>query len=1042
MKSRWIVIVLLLLAAIPAMAQTGGVTGTVKDQSGAVLPGVNITIVNTGTNAERTAVSDERGDYTVSLLPIGVYRIQAELPGFKKGIAENIKMNASDRLRIDFVLQVGAVNDQLIVSEAAPLVQSETSSVGKVIDSQKIGELPLNGRRFESLLGIVPGVTASGVERSVPGVGVISAGGARTTGNNFMMDGIDNNDNSVNDFTLRPIVDAIQEFKVMTNSYSAEYGRGAGANVHVSTKSGTNQIHGSAWEFLRNDALDARNFFASPLERKPTLRLNQYGATVGGPIKKDQTFFFFAYEGIRRKQQITSLQQVPSLAFRQGDFSALSLQLKDPVSQGTFANNQIPANRFDPIAVKILQRGSYPAPTPGLTGSNNLLVNNPIPQNVDQYSIRLDHRLTSNNTLFGRYGFTQDKQDVPCSGNGATRCLPGFGHTDTMRAHQASIADTHIFSSRFVNEFRLGFNRQLQPRVPLTSGVKDVSTELGIPVSDNPRDWGHPSINITGVGTIGDRGYQARWGTTFQLTDTFNYTAGRQSLRFGIDLRRAQFYAVSQPRETLRFDARWTGNAFADFLLGFSNQTTRDQLDAMRHHLVYGYHWFAQDDIKLSDKLTLNLGVRYEYYTPDVDNFDRLGHFNIKTGQYEIAGQNGASRALYNPDKNNFAPRVGFAYRPTGTASLVVRAGYGWFYNMAMLGNNLFFVRNGFPFAKPETFNATTNPADLSLSNPFPSALLGTPIYDAPSMDPDFRDGYVQQWNLGVEKEVAANTIVELGYLGSKGTRLTRRLDINQAFPGTAPLQQRRPYPQYATMNYLTGSASSIYHGLLSRIERRFSSGLTFLGSYTFGHAIDDDDETSSAQDVRNLRANRASSNFDIRHRLVASFVVELPYGRGKRWGNDSHPVINGILGGWELSGVQTFQTGRPINIGLSGTRSNTSSTRDKPNATGIDPILENSLDKKVYLNPAAFEVQPAGTFGNAGRNSVYGPGTNNIDMTLAKNFKFEGGHVQLRGDFFNALNRTFLDNPNVQRDNSAFGTITQTLRDNRQIQLGLRIVF
>jgi hypothetical protein len=611
-----------------------------------------------------------------------------------------------------------------------------------------------------------------------------------------------------------------------------------------------------------------------------------------------------------------------------------------------------------------------------------------------------------------------------------------------MRAHQASISDTHLFSSRVVNELRIGFNRQLQPRVPLTSGLRDVSTELGIPVSSNTRDWGHASFVISGLGNIGDRGFQARWGTTYQLTNTVSYTAGRQALRFGVDLRRAQFYAVSQPRETMRFDGRFSGNSFADFLLGFPNQTTRDQLDAMRHHVVYGFHWFVQDDIKFSDKLTLNLGLRYEYYTPDIDNFDRLAHFNIKTGQYEIAGKDGASRALYNPDRNNFAPRVGFAYRPTGTASLVVRAGYGWFYNMAMLGNNLFFVRSGFPFQQPEQFNASANPLDLTLSNPFPTARLTTPIYDAPSMDPDFRDGYVQQWNLGVEREVARDTIVELGYLGSKGTRLTRRMDINQAFPGTGTVQSRRPYPQYASMNLLTGSASSIYHGLLGRVERRFSNGLTFLSSYTYGHAIDDDDETSSAQDVRNLTANRGSSNFDIRHRLVLTYVLELPFGRGKRWGNASHAVMNGVLGGWELSGVQTFQTGRPINVTLSGTRSNTGSTRDKPNATGIDPIFRDRTDKKVYANPAAFEIQPAGTFGNAGRNSFYGPGTNNLDLTLAKRFTFEGGAAQLRADFFNALNRPFLDNPIAQRDNPGYGTITQTLRDNRQIQLGLKISF
>ncbi|MBI4474223.1 MAG: carboxypeptidase regulatory-like domain-containing protein, partial [Acidobacteria bacterium] len=290
--SRIILLFTAVLIALPAFAQTGSVTGTVKDQSGAVLPGVTVTITNIGTNADREAITDERGDYSVTLLPIGTYRIRAELTGFKTGVAENIRMSANERLRIDFALEVGAVTEQLVVTEAAPLVQSETSSVGKVIDTHKIAELPLNGRRFESLLGIVPGVVASGVERSVPGVGVISAGGARTTANNFMMDGIDNNDNSVNDFTLRPIVDAIQEFKVMTNSYSAEYGRGAGANVHVSTKGGTNEFHGSLWEFLRNDALDARNFFASPTDKKPKLRLNQFGGTVGGPVLRDKTFFF------------------------------------------------------------------------------------------------------------------------------------------------------------------------------------------------------------------------------------------------------------------------------------------------------------------------------------------------------------------------------------------------------------------------------------------------------------------------------------------------------------------------------------------------------------------------------------------------------------------------------------------------------------------------------------------------------------------------------------------------------------------------------
>jgi hypothetical protein len=650
--------------------------------------------------------------------------------------------------------------------------------------------------------------------------------------------------------------------------------------------------------------------------------------------------------------------------------------------------------------------------------------------------------MTASNTFFGRYGYTSDVQDVPCPGNGATRCVPGFGHVDTMHAQSLSLVDTHIFSNRMVHELRAGFNRQIQPRVPLTSEVKDVSTELGIPVSNNSRDWGHPVFNITGYGQIGDRGYQARWGTTFQVTDSLTYTSGRHALRFGFEWRRAQFFAVSQPRETFRFDGRFTGNAFADFLMGFPIQSSRDQLDAMRYHVVYGYHGFAQDDVKISDKLTLNLGLRYEYYTPDIELKDRFAQYNIVTNQYEIAGQNGASRALYNPDRNNFAPRVGFAYRPNGTADLVVRAGYGVFYNMAMLGNNLFFHRNGFPFSKPETYNATTNPFDLTLSNPFPVSASATAIYDANSMDPNFRDGYVQQWNLGIEKSVAQNTIVEVGYIGSKGTHLTRRYNINQAYLGTGTVQSRRPYPQYANMAILGSNANSIYHGMLARGERRFSSGLTFLAAYTLGHAIDDDDESSSAQDVRNLGANRGSSNFDIRHRLVLTYVVQLPFGHGKRWGNNTSTIVNSLLGGWEFAGINTFQTGRVINVGLSGQRSNTGSTLDKPNVTGIDPVLRDSTSKTLYSNPAAFELQPANTFGNAGRNTFTGPGANNLDLTLSKNFRFENKSVQFRAEFFNALNRPYLDNPNAQRDSAQYGTITQTLRDNRQIQFGLKFAF
>jgi outer membrane receptor protein involved in Fe transport len=1031
----WVVVV-----AASALAQTGAVTGTAKDQSGAVLPGVSISVTNTGTNAARAGLTDERGDYTVRLLPVGMYKITAELPGFRTGVAENIKVDVNDNIRIDFSLQVGNVTEQLVVTEASPLVQSETSSVGKVIDGQKIAELPLNGRHFESLINMVPGVTASGQERNVPGVGVASAGGARTTFNNFVLDGIDNNDPSVNDFTLRPIVDAIQEFKVQTNSYTAEYGRGGGANIQVTTKGGTNEFHGSIWEFLRNDALDARNFFAPANAPKPPFHRNQFGGVFGGPIAiphlydgHDKTFFFFAYEGVRRQQIVSSLQAVPSLAFRQGDFSSLAAQLKDPLTNGTFAGNIIPANRFNAVSQQVVTR-FYPVPTPGLAGTNNLQVNNQFPETIDQFNARLDRRISNSNSLFGRWGFTRDILETPCSGNGTSTCVPGFGNHDTLHAESLSIVDTHILSNRLINEVRLGFNRQGQPRVQLRAFKEDVTSELGIPTSPNPRDWGVPSFVVTGYGNIGDRGFQTRAGNTYQLVDTVSYSPTSHSIRMGFDMRKVEFNAASQARETFRFDGRFSGNAFADFLLGFPNQTTRDPTDTMRYHRVWTYAGFVQDDYKATSKLTVNMGLRYEYYTPDVEKYNRLAQLDITTFQYVIAGVNGASRSLYQSKKTNFAPRIGFAFRPTASSDLAVRAGYGIFYNQAILGNNLFFQRTGPPFQKPEQFNATTNATDLTLSTPFPSALqASTAIFNAPSIDPHFKDANVQQWNLGVEKSCAQNMVFELGYIGSKGTNLTRVADINQAFltPANLPVQSRRPLPQYGTVTVLQGSANSFYHGMVARAERRFSGGVTFLTSYTFAHAIDDNDESNTAQDSRNLRANRGNSNFDIRHRMVFSYVWDIPFMKTNRF-----------IGGWEFAGIQTFQTGRPLTATLSGARSNTGSTNDHPDATGIDPILRNSISKTVYLNPAAFSLQPTGTFGNSGRNTFYGPGQNNLDLTLSKNFKLETAAIQFRAEFFNAFNRPFLDNPNTQRDSAAFGTITATLRDNRQIQFGLKISY
>jgi len=1066
-----------MLYADLTFAQTGTITGTVTEPGGALLPGALVTITNVDNNFERTFITDDHGDYTLSLLPAGMYRLEVALLGFRTDVAENIFLSVDDRLRIDFTLQLGQVSERVTVTENTPLVQSESSSVGVVIDNQKVAELSLNGRQFESLAQLVPGSVSPAPGSALSFRGGFNAAGARETANTNLLDGVDNNDPAINNFTLRPILDAIQEFKVLSNSYSAEFGRSGGAQVIVSTKSGTNEFHASVWEFLRNDKLDARDFFNTKSSGpKPPFRRNQFGATGGGPLRRDRTFFFVAYEGVRRRQVFTSQQQVPTSAMLRGDFSAIPGPIRDPENKSgpTFPGNVIPANRINPVAKRILDRGSFPPPTPGLTTPNNYLAVNPFPNDVNQYNIRLDHRISNTTGLFGRYGFTKDALVTPCAdqtaferfsvvgyyltaGNGQTSCVPGFGHDDITRAQSLSLGATHLFSPKSIMELHGGFNRQVQSRIAFASGEENISAELGIPSSTDPKNFGHPIIAISGFSTLGDRGYQKRAGTTGQVAASFNHTATSHNIRIGADLRRILFFAGSNVRETIRFSGTWTGNPFADFLLGFPSQTTRDPSDSFRYHVLNSYNWFFQDEYRVSSRLTLNLGLRYEYNTPDVEKQDRMANFNVETFQYEIAGQNGASRSLYGSDKNNFGPRFGFALRPDGNGNSVVRGGYGVFYDLAVVGNDLFFVRNGPPFQQPETFDAGSVPGDLTLSDPFRSSrLTAVQTYDAPSITPHFRDAYIQHWNIGYQRQLPSNLLFELGYVGNKGTKLVKTVDINQAFPVpgfTQPsVQSRRPFSGFGSIPLLQSSGNSIYHGLLGRFERRFSNGISLLASYTYGHAIDDSTGGNVSQDARNLHADRANSDFDARHRLAVSYVYVLPFGRGKPVGGNWNTTLNAMFGGWELSGIATFQSGQPIFVQLSPSsqNSNTGSTRDRPDIahvfddkliiTTVKPVIENRTDRTVYLDPAAFSIPLRGTFGNVPRNAFTGPGTRNWDLMLGKNFRREEWLVQFRAEFYNAFNHPSMNQPNRFVDSSAFGTITSTLLQNRQIQFGLKI--
>jgi hypothetical protein len=700
---------------------------------------------------------------------------------------------------------------------------------------------------------------------------------------------------------------------------------------------------------------------------------------------------------------------------------------------------------------------------------------NPFPDDVDQYNARLDHRLNQSTSVFGRYGFTKDELMTPCADlaaferfsvvgyylspvNSQTACVPGYGHQDLTHAQSLALSATHLFSPKTIAEVHGGFNRQTQSRIAFASGKTDISQQLGIPASADPKDFGQPIISIVGFSTIGDRGYQKRTGTTEQFAASLSHSATTHNVRAGIDVRTVQFVAGSNVRETIRFSGFWTGNAFADFLLGFPSQTTRDPSDSFRDHRLNSYSAFVQDDYRVAGRLTLNLGLRYEYNTPDTEKQNRMAQVNIDTLQYEIAAQNGASRSLYAPDRNNFAPRVGFALRPDAHGKAVIRGAYGIFYSVAVIGNDLFFTRNGPPFQEPETFDAGNAPTDLTLSDPFRTARLTSQVFDAPSIDPHFRDAYVQHWNLGYQRQLPGNIVFEASYVGNKGTRLVKTVDINQAFPVAGliqpPVQQRRPLPEFGAVPVLESSGNSIYHALLGRLERRFSGGLSFLASYTLGHAIDDSTGGNVTQDARNLHADRGNSDFDARNRVALSFVYQLPFGRnsaiGKNWG----PLLNTVFGGWELSGIAAMQSGQPIFVQLSPSNqnSNTGSTRDRPDIahvldgqlfiTKTQPVIGNTTDKTVYLTPLAFSIPTRGTFGNVPRNYFTGPGTNNWDFMIGKEFRREELKVQFRAEFYNAFNRPSLNQPNRYADSPSFGTITSTLLQNRQIQFGLKLMY
>src|SRR5262245_8142572 len=1063
------------------------VTGRVVDSSGAVVPKAKVTITNTGTNETRVVEASDEGEYTIPQLPPGDYALTVEQAGFKKAV-QRFTLETGQSARVDIALVAGAVTEQVEVTAVTPVVSAEDAALGAVVDQKKIVELPLNGRDYLQLAQLQPNVFAPAQNSTVGFRGGFNVAGNSEIANNYLLDGIDNNDETTNQPSHRPILDAVREFKVLTGTYGADYGRQAGGQVIVTTKSGTNDFHGSAFEFHRNSALDARNFFAPT---KPSFRRNQFGGVIGGPIRKDRTFFFGGYEGQRRGQQEAGLANVPTLAMKQGDFSAIpNLFLRDPLKTGAcsatdktacFTDNKIPQDRWNASGVGLL--ALYPNPNFG--GANNFVSAGTGRFGIDQWSFRVDHKLRENMNLFGSYQFADSTEFYPitnplCS----ARDVPGFGCDELQRTQHFTLNWTWALTPRLINEARVGYSRfgfyrlqeDREADVINKLGVKGL-TDAGV----TPFNNGAPELIVSGFVTIGGPTNlpQGRHDNTYHYVESMTFTAGAHTMRWGADIRRFLFnsFFTSFGRGSFRFDGRFTGHAIADMLLGAPFQSDRNLGEPFHNAKTFSSGYYFQDDWKVTPKLTLNLGLRYEFNLPPIENTDKMASFDPATNTIKVAGDKeafisdgslllrdrpGVGRRLWETDKNNFAPRIGIAYRPFNDTKTVIRAGFGSFYNYQIVGNGITPLSRNSPFRQRQTsgpFAATVRP----LPN-VADAFSGAPSPVPPGIDADFKTAYINQWSFGVQREIAQNLALDVSYLGSSAHKLPLGVNINQALPPSAQcvatpsapgcsVNARRPFQGFGSITggFIESAGNSNYHAMTLRVERRFASGLSFLSSYSWSKSIDDgagistgSDSSGVAQDARNLRAERAVSDFDVSHRWVLSYVYDLPFGKGTRIAPSS-TVADLLVSGWQMTGILTMQTGRPFTVTVGRDQSATGGNADRPNLVGDPKVSDQGPDR--WFNPAAFAAPAAGAFGNAGRNILRGDGLHSFDLGASRFFRVTERHqFQFRAEVFNLTNHPNFFFPTASLASTAFGTITQAANNGagaqRQIQFALKYIF
>jgi hypothetical protein len=1080
---------------LPAQIDTGAIVGTVRDQSGAAIPKASVVVKNKSTGVAFNTQTNGDGEYQATALIPGTYSVTASATGFGAQMRDGIEVDVQSRPAIDFTLKVGQSTQVVEVSGANPVLQTESADVGGVVQQQQINDLPLNGRRYSDLALLEAGIQRNLTNTNNTAPDRFSSNGNWETQNYFSLDGTDNNSGSTNlqessVQVIQPPPDALQEFRIQTRTYSAEFGTSAGAIINVSIKSGTNQFHGNLWEFLRNSDLDANSYFNNQGGvPRGHFSQNQYGATIGGPVVKNHTFFFGDFQFFTSRKASTQLSTVPTPLMKQGTFLELPTTLTpSPVAGqgGCVTGSAIAASCIDPTAAKLI--ALFPDPNipnvvasqgqPGSwTGAPNYQFQYSVPNDSHSWDTRIDHTVNDKNRIFGRYSeFLIDRQDPPWTSNP----VAGNGNFATqyrIHEHSVALAWDDAIAPTVLNELRGGFNRDFAHSDPI--GLKlgeSLASQYGLNgIPAGPNDAGIPPIEINGLRRLGSSPWRPQFqiSQVWQFLDNLSWLKGEHSYKFGYEHRHTSdnFLDIRSPQGEISVNGIYTtGGSFGlpDFLLG-DVDSAQFTTPTVVHNYQIGNSFYGQDTWRARNNLTVTYGVRYELFSPLLNHQNAVSNFTSANGGGLISANRDASdwygRSLIHPDKNDWAPRFGFSYHPADR--VVLRGGFGIFYQHAFrIGSESILALNP-PFVisnnVSQILGSSTTVFQLQSGFPqFPTGAVDLAGLQIRAQDPNQRTAYVQQFSFGPEIQLGKDTALDLSYVGNNAHKMNRLRDANQGivtgYNASGSPIVLFPYAnlnnaalgEHAFLELATNDGNTSYNALLVSLRRRFAKSLAYGISYTWSNNISDfvDNLTGTAlpQNTYNYAAERGDSLFDVRHRFVGFVTYELPVGKGK-WLLNNDGLSGRVLGGWQVNSIVTLQTGTAFEVNAPD-QSETGGNHDsRANCIG-NPFTGTSSDPRngVWINADAFAVPAIGTFGNCGARNFHGPGLQNVDLSLFKSFAFtESTRLEFRAEAFNAFNHANFANPNNFYSSSSlgsFGRIFNTVGDPRELQLALKFYF